>query len=70
MRKLKKSLWPVGVNIKLDQSHVNPHHYIEVWLEENIGAFKDRWNSVPRHDSVDYYFKNTKDSNWFLLRWS
>lgn len=69
MRVLKKELWPAKIKIKLPDSHVR-HISIEDWLGENMGAFKGRWNMVPRYDSVDYYFRNSKDATMFALKWS
>jgi hypothetical protein len=42
----------------------------EVWLGENMGPFKGRWNVVYRVNAVDFYFKNSKDATIFTLRWS
>ena len=69
MRKLKKELWPNSVEIHLDQYHAR-HAVIEEWLGDNMGAFKGRWNFVPHHSGVCYYFRNGKDSTMFSLRWS
>lgn len=46
------------------------HYEIECWLGEQYGPFKGRWNTVPRYKAVDYYFRNSKDANWFALRWT
>ncbi len=68
MRVLKKELWPVKVTIPMDEFDAG-HYEIECWLGEQYGPFKDRWNIVPRYKGVDYYFRNSKDANWFTLRW-
>ena len=65
MRILKKEIWPAKILIDHGE-----HYVIENWLVENMGAFKGRWNTVPRYKGVDYYFRNTKDANWFALRWA
>jgi hypothetical protein len=69
MRILKKELWPAKVLIPIHQ-YQDDHYEIEIWLGEQYGAFKDRWNQVPCQKGVHYYFRNTKDANWFALRWS
>lgn len=66
MRVLKKDLWPASINIK----SANRQDEIEEWLGKNFGAFKDRWNYVPRYNGIDYYFRNNKDATMFALRWS
>ena len=68
MRSLKKSIWPAKIVIDEDISH-SKHVEIEHWLGENFGAFKGRWNHVPKHNCVDYYFRSSKDATMFSLRW-
>lgn len=69
MRRLKKELWPSKIVIPMTIDRVE-HYKIEEWLGENMGPFKGRWNQVPTHHSVDYYFRNSKDATMFTLRWS
>lgn len=69
MRILKKELWPEKVNIIREDSDIQ-HYHIETWLEENLGPERKRWNRVSHYYNVDYYFKNKKDSMWFVLRWA
>ena len=45
------------------------HAQIKTWLSENMGQVKYKWNMVPQHQKVDYYFRTDTDAAWFLLRW-
>jgi hypothetical protein len=70
MRVLKKELWPSRIRIAKDECD-DAHYDIETWLGENMGAFKDRWNTVPfGSQGVHYYFRNERDATMFALRWS
>lgn len=69
MRTLKKELWPGKVTISEDEYH-GKHYYIENWLGENFGQMKKRWIQVPQVNSVDYYFRSSKDATWFALKWA
>lgn len=66
MRRLKKELWPSRVVINNIANIAN----IKIWLGQNLGAFKGKWNAVYYHNKTDFYFRNEKDSLMFLLRWS
>ncbi len=68
MRILKKEIWPAKVLIPMDEFDAK-HYHLECWLGEQFGAFKKRWITVPSSKGVDYYFRNSKDANWFALRW-
>jgi hypothetical protein len=68
VRTLKKQLWPYKVTIKDNWKHdITP---IEIWLGENIGGWKDRWNVVYHYNATDFYFINSADAVMFTLRWS
>ena len=69
MRILKKEIWPAKILIPKDESD-GYHYHIEIWLGENMGAFKGRWNQVACSKGVHYYFRNRKDATMFALRWS
>lgn len=64
MRILKKELWPCKVSIPIPENN-----QIEVWLDQNLGRFKGRWNVVYNHSTLDYYFRNGQDATLFALRW-
>lgn len=66
MRTLKKELWPVKVHVDSMREADN----IEVWLSENLGPFRSRWNAVYGMLGTDFYFRNSKDALMFRLRWS
>lgn len=66
MRHLKQELWPYMITV----GNTSENYDREVWLEENMGPFKGRWNVVYRYTAVDFYFRNSKDATIFTLRWS
>lgn len=68
MRQLKKELWPHRVVIGEDDKNVKIIE-IENWLGERLGKFKHRWNVVYQHNRSDFYFRDSKDSVMFTLRW-
>ncbi len=43
---------------------------IEIWLGENLGAFKSKWNAVYGNRCTDFYFRSGQDALLFALRWS
>lgn len=68
MRRLKKDLWPHRVTLNSDWKYdITP---IELWLGEQLGTFKDRWNVVYQFNRTDFYFKNQADATMFALKWS
>lgn len=68
MTKLKKELWPHCVTVNSDwKRDITP---IELWLGENLGTFKGRWNIVYQHDKTDFYFKSGEDATMFALKWT
>jgi hypothetical protein len=68
MRRLKKELWPHRIIIDQDESCTKIIE-IENWLGERFGQFKERWNVVYQHNRSDFYFRDSKDSVMFTLRW-
>lgn len=67
MRELKKDIWPHKVIINSDiKEKIFP---LELWLGEQLGAFKDRWNVVYQYNRTDFYFKSGRDATMFALRW-
>jgi len=67
MRELKKELWPFKISVPGPGYAM---HNVEIWLGDNFGAFKGRWNVVYRAQISDYYFRNEKDAVFFALRWT
>jgi len=68
MRELKKKFWPYRVVVNSDlKKDITP---MELWLGEQLGTFKGRWNVVYQYNSTDFYFKNSADAVMFSLRWS
>lgn len=65
MRILKKTLWPNLIVI----DNANSIDSIEIWLEQNLGSFKDKWNVVYCHNKTDFYFRDEEDAFVFKLRW-
>jgi hypothetical protein len=68
MRILKKELWPYKVKVNSDNTQdITP---VELWLGEQLGTFKGRWNVVYQYNHTDFYFKDSEDAMLFALRWS
>ena len=69
MRILKKELWPYKLTLSIGTS--NPKiDDIEIWLGENLGAFRLKWNVVYYNRTTDFYFRSEQDAILFILRWS
>ena len=68
MRQLKKELWPYRVKVNEDQFSVSITD-MEIWLGEQLGTFKGRWNIVYQYNRTDFYFKDGKDATLFSLKW-
>ena len=67
MRELKKELWPYRVVVNNDtKNDITP---MELWLGEQLGTFKGRWNVVYQYNETHFYFKQGKDATFFALRW-
>lgn len=67
-RQLKKELWPHQVTVRSDIKHdITP---IELWLGQQLGTFKDRWNVVYQFNRTDFYFRDQCDATLFALRWA
>lgn len=69
MRHLKKEIWPHRVPVGFNDSTVEITK-MEVWLGEQLGTFKGRWNVVYHYDKTYFYFRESKDATLFALRWS
>ena len=68
MRELKKELWPYRIVINSDiKNDITP---VELWLGEQLGTFKGRWNVVYRHNCTDFYFRRGADATIFALKWA
>ena len=68
MRILKRELWPHKVTIDITTSNVIIEE-VEQWLGDNVGGFKNHWNTVYKFSSTDYYFKDERHQFLFILRW-
>lgn len=68
MRTLKKDLWPCKVAVNPD--NVKDITTMELWLGEQFGTFKNKWNVVYHHNETHFYFKNQQDATWFALKWA
>ena len=68
MRILNKEQWPVRVAVNSDNTKdITP---IELWLGEQLGTFRGRWNVVYHHNETHFYFKTQQDATWFALKWA
>ena len=68
MRELKKELWPYKVTIDSDLK--KEITCLELWLGQQLGTFKGRWNVVYFHNRTDFYFRLSEDATLFALKWS
>lgn len=68
MRRLKKELWPHCV--PLNNDHRDQITAVEIWLGQQFGTYRGRWNVVYQFNRTDFYFKNTTDATLFALKWS
>ena len=68
MRTLKQELWPYKVEVNSDNTKdITP---VVLWLGEQFGTFKGRWNVVYQYNHTDFYFRNRADAVIFSLRWA
>lgn len=65
MRRLNKQYWPHKVEYNGTDANTT------LWLEANVGRFRDRWYSVYGFggDPDYYYFVEERDMMLFILRW-
>lgn len=68
MRRLKKDLWPHCV--PLNEDYRNDITKIEIWLGNQLGTFRGRWNVVYEFNHTDFYFRHEQDAVLFALRWA
>jgi hypothetical protein len=68
VRQLKRELWPYKVTVGSDWK--DDITTIELWLGEQLGTFKGRWNVVYHYNKTDFYFRHGEDATLFALRWS
>lgn len=67
MRELKKELWPYKIKVNpIGEKDITA---VEVWLGNQLGTFKGRWNVMYKHDATYFYFRDLKDATLFALRW-
>lgn len=68
MRELKKQLWPYKVKVNSD--NLADITSIEIWLGQQLGTFKNRWNVVYVFNETHFYFREGEDATLFALKWS
>ena len=68
MRQMNKQYWPHKVVHNGDKGEGTN---IALWLEANVGRFRNRWYSVYGFLDADdeYYFADERDMIVFILRW-
>ena len=68
MIQMNKQHWPHKV---VDNGDKDNGTNIALWLEANVGRFRNRWYSVYGFgDDPDYYyFSDESDATMFILRW-
>ena len=63
MREIKKELWPYRVPLNSDwKDEITP---VELWLGQQFGTFRGRWNVVYHYNRTDFYFKNSSTFDGF-----
>jgi hypothetical protein len=68
MRALKKELWPYKVKVNENEFTTSVTE-MELWLGEQLGTFKGRWNVVYQSNCTYFYFHKQEDAVIFSLRW-
>jgi len=68
MRILKKEVWPYKVKVNKNEFTTSVTE-MEIWLGEQLGTFKGRWNVVYQSKEIYFYFRDGKDATMFSLRW-
>ncbi len=65
---MNKQYWPHKVVYNGTDANDTP---IALWLEANVGRFRDRWYSIYGYAAADdeYYFADERDATLFILRW-
>jgi hypothetical protein len=69
MRVLRKELWPYKVKVN-DKEFTTSITEMEIWLGEQLGTFKGRWNVVYHYNQTDFYFREGRDATLFALKWA
>ncbi len=69
MRVLKKELWPWKIKVN-EAEFTTSVTEMEIWLGEQLGTFKGRWNVVYQSKHTYFYFRKGEDATLFALRWS
>lgn len=69
MRTLKKELWPYKVKVNYKEFTTSITE-MELWLGEQLGTFRGRWNVVYNYNQTEFYFLEKEDAMIFSLRWS
>lgn len=67
-RRLRKELWPHQVTVNSDLKKDITE--IEIWLGNQLGTFKGRWNVVYQFNRTDFYFRDQGDATLFALKWA
>ena len=69
MRVLNKKYWPCLVTIPKPSDSLNLTE-MEIWLGKQFKTYHKRWYIVQGFSHTEFYFKNEKDANWFIMKWS
>jgi hypothetical protein len=68
VRILNGELWPYRVTIE-EPDYWNAGD-VEIWLDQNVGVFREQWNAVYYYKYSDFYFREARDATLFSLRWT
>jgi hypothetical protein len=72
----RKKYWCVNVSVRYpanpyrreyleEHQYENIYHWCRTTFDKNIDVYR-----VRRMSYADFWFKNKKDLDWFLLKWS
>ena len=67
-RILNGNFWPYRITVyELKTGNID---IVEDWLDQNVGVFREQWNTVYFYNYSDFYFRDSRDATLFALRWT
>ena len=67
-RRKSRRYWKYDVTMDYHNDKKHPWH-ARCWLEENMGKVGIRWSNSDSHPWF-FNFRDSKDANFFSLKWS
>jgi hypothetical protein len=60
--------WPYRITVhELKTGNMDT---VEDWLDQNVGVFREQWNTVYFYNYSDFYFRDAGHATLFALRWT